>query len=615
MEFPSLQGQGYIGIDTEEYDPDLKAMGPGENRDGRVVGISVATEAGFSEYYPIGHECGENLPPRVVGEWLNRELSTDVPKVGANLIYDLCYLPTIGVEAKPPFYDIQIAEPLLNENKFRYDLDSIAQEHIGETKNDAAMEAWIIERFGKKNPKGNIWRCPPEIVRPYAKWDASAPLRIFREQEKKLKADDLWQLFLLESELIPMLVAMRQRGVAVDLPYVHQLLDELRRRQEQKQAELNELAGGQVDVWAVKTIFPVFDALGLQYPLTPKTQKPSITASLLENTRHPVAEKILEVRKMDKLCGTFLEGSIIEKAVRGRIHCQFKQVKGEIGGTVSGRFSSSSPNLQFIPVRTEEGKMIRSAFKPDPDCDWYKLDFSQIEYRLIVHDAAELDLPRGREIAEAYWTNPDIDFHRKVAAMVWGEDLADDMRGRAKTINFGLAYGEGVDKLCHQLGLSRPDGEELLDLYHTEAPFIRKLSRGLQEQANRTGRVTTLLGRIRHYDSWEFRKSWREEPIILKHPIKGARRAFTHTAMNSRTQGSAADVMKKAMRDVWRSGACAVVGAPHLTVHDELDFSVPRTREAREAMAEIKHIMETCVKLMVPLKVDASTGIDWGKCK
>jgi DNA polymerase I-like protein with 3'-5' exonuclease and polymerase domains len=602
-----------IAIDLETCDPDLQTHGCGAHREGCfIAGVAVGTEAGFREYFPVAHQEGPNLPRDKVFAWLREQLALPVPKVGAYLPYDLQFLAAAGIRVEGPLYDIQVADPLLCETRFSYSLDELAKVYLDEGKDEAALNAFLKSRFHRKKSKeikNDIWRCPPDIVAPYAEADVDLPLRIFAQQRPLLEQQGLWDLFVMESKLIPMLVEMRRRGVRVDLDKAEQMDQELGQRQEQLLVELNKIAGRSISIWAAKDLAQIFDASGTKYGRTPKTDAPSITADWLEEQSDPAAAMILEVRKIDKLRGTFLQGSIIEKHHAGRIHANFNQLRGEGGGAVSGRFSSSMPNLQFIPVRSDLGKKIRSIFLPDEGCLFAKLDYSQIEFRLIVHDAVERRLRGAREVADEYAMNPDADFHQKVAEMA-GVD-----RRFAKTINFGLAYGEGVAKLARQLGLSLPDAERLLNEYHSRVPFIRQLAWQLRDEADSAGIVRTLLDRRRRFDRWAVRLV---DGKTVYHDRRVARstRAFTHKALNARIQGSAADVMKAAMVKIYEDGVMRELGVPHLTVHDELDFSVPDTPAGREALREACRIMEQCVddrvRLRVPMKVDAEWGANWG---
>jgi DNA polymerase-1 len=251
---------------------------------------------------------------------------------------------------------------------------------------------------------------------------------------------------------------------------------------------------------------------------------------------------IRRVRHLDKLRETFVKG-ILEKHINGRIYTQFHQLRSDSNGTVSGRMSSSLPNLQQIPIRSDEGKLVRSIFIPEEGQRWFKNDWPQVEYRLIVHDAASLKLAGAQAVVDKYRTDENADFHQIVADMT-GLD-----RYAAKTVNFGLAYGEGVAKLCATLGLSREKGETLLKEYHRRAPFIKQLSSGCMSIAARTGEIETLLGRIRRFDTWEIRHG--DEITYFRERRPGSRRAFTHAALNARIQGSAADIMKLAMVNIW----------------------------------------------------------------
>lgn len=607
-QFPSLAGQGAIAFDVETYDPELKTRGPGAHRDGFIAGVAVGTERGFRQYYPVAHEEGPNLPKDQVFAYLRKELQTPVPKIGANLIYDLGFLAEVDVFPTGPFYDVQVAEPLLDESAFSYSLEALAQKYLSVGKTDEELDKFLKEKFGRKsNVKTDIWRAPPRIVGPYASGDVDLPIRIFALQQAELHKQDLWDLFVMESKLIPMLLAMRRRGVRVNIERTQEMYDRLTADQDRITQEIRRISGVELSPWDTASLAKVFDGLGLSYPMTPKTQKPSFTGSFLDEHPHPITDLVRQTRKLDKLRGTFLMGSILEGHTRGRIHCQFNQLKSDDGGAVSGRFSSSKPNLQFIPVRTAEGKLIRSMFEPDEGQDWYKFDYSQIEYRLVVHDAAQLKLRGAQEVADIYCNDPDADFHQSIAEMTGLE------RGPAKTVNFGILYGEGLPKLCAQLGLTMEQGQALMREYHRRAPFVKLLSDGAKAQANVTGIITTLLGRKRRFDVWCVRRSGKD--TFINHRVPGATRAFTHKSLNARVQGSAADVMKKSMVDVWESGVCDVLGVPQLTVHDELDGSVPRTAQGAEALREMQHIMENTVQLLVPLKVDGGTGPNWGAIK
>ena len=611
-DLPSLLGHGTVSIDVETKDPLIKVRGSGAHipEENYICGVAVATESGWRKYLPVRHEEGGNMDPARVFGWLRDELKrNDQPKTGANLLYDVGFLANENVEVRGPLWDVQVAEPLIDENAFTYNLDRISHQYLGEGKVDEELDAYLIERYGdKKNPKSNIWRAHASKVEAYAIGDVDRPLRIIKEQLPILERQDLRDLFDMESQLIPMLAKMRRRGVRVDVARAEQMRDECTKKRSDLIKEIKRITGVEIAPSGMgKEILQVLDSIGItDYPLTPKTRKPSITAAFVESIGHPTSEMIIEVRKMDKLIGTFLEGSILNQHHRGRIHCQFNQLKGEDGGTVTGRFSSSKPNLQFIPVRTELGRMIRSIFLPDEGQKWYKLDYSQIEYVLMIHDAVVLNLRGAKDIAKKYIEDVDADFHQLVA------DMTGLARAPAKTINFGLAYGEGIDKLCRQLGLTREAGEALIREYHRGAPFMKPLIQGCMGMAAQTGEIRTLMKRKRRFPYWEIWDRKQKKNVVLPRRVPGARRAFCHKALNARTQGSAADIMKSAMVDISKSGVLDVLGIPQLTVHDELDGSMPDTPEGREAVKEMARLMESTIEISVPLRVDPEVGSDWG---
>lgn len=626
--FPDLTGQGAIAIDVETWDPHLTTKGPGFQRgEAYIVGLAIGTEAGYRGYYPVRHEIGPNLDSSKVFGWAREQLRRPQPKIGANLLYDLEALASEHVYVEGPHWDVQNAEPLLDENKMAYDLDSLAWDWLGEGKVESAMRDWLERAFGTSKIKDNIWRAPSAVVGPYAEGDIDLPLRIFAKQRVKLEAQNLWRLFELESQLIPLLLAMRQRGVRIDVAKAEALKGRLQTDQVAVEAKIKSLTGAQPNIWSAASLATVFDSEGIAYPLTPvrangKGGAPSFRKEWLEHQEHPLAKLVGEARALDKFRGTFVEGYLLEGSHNGRIHCNFNQLRSDKSGTVSGRFSSSHPNLQNIPVRTAVGQEIREAFLAELGQTWWKFDWSQVEYRLIVHYAAALKCNGAEAVAQRYVTDPDVDYHQVIADMLgW---TGKDGRARAKTLNFGLAYGQGVDLLCYKLGVDRFTGEKIINEYHRRSPFIRQLSNrliwlvtnGNVEEGRAPGYVLTKMKRRRRFNTWSKGKNY-FDVLEGEDPPPGSRRAFMHKVLNALIQGSAADIMKIAMVKCWNAGLFApgVLGAPHLTVHDELDGSFDPSPATEEALAEVRHIMETCVKLKVPLKADGGRGPNWGLAK
>jgi DNA polymerase I-like protein with 3'-5' exonuclease and polymerase domains len=307
---------------------------------------------------------------------------------------------------------------------------------------------------------------------------------------------------------------------------------------------------------------------------------------------------------MNKARTTFIDGMIMNNQIDGRIHAELHSLRSDDGGTVTGRFSYSNPNLQQVPAREPNiGPLIRSLFIPESNCKWGAFDYSQQEPRLVVHYADMMELPGASKAVEAF-KNEDADFHQIVA------DMAGIPRKQAKNINLGLFYSMGVKKLSNSLGLTVEEGRELFAQYHQRVPFVKALSDRAVRRAATQGNIRTLLGRRCRFDKWEPAQFGTNK--IMDHRTAYAeygnaiKRAFTHKAMNRLIQGSAADMTKKAMQILYAEGII-----PHLQVHDELDISI----ESPEHIARIKEIMETCVELRVPIKVDVEVGPNWGEAK
>lgn len=617
--FPDLSNCDRITVDCETRDPDLREKGPGQKREGCYI-AGVAVKAGdFKAYYPVRHAEGPNLDPGKVFGWLRGELARPrQEKLGANILYDMGFLGEEGVEIAGRVRDVQVAEPLINEQSYDgYSLEKLSNKYLGEGKVEGEMMAWLRDAFGhdEADIKSNIWRCHSGLVAPYAIGDVDLPDRLYPKQLEVLGEQNLLDLFDMESDITPMMYAMRKRGVRVDLDKAEQLKRQFETAYTEALRKVKHISGVDVEPWAPDSIARAFDKLGLPYPRTAKNNQPSFVKKWLKNHPHELTKAIMEARNVDKFRGTFIEGYILNGNINGRVYGEFHQLKGDENGTVSGRFSSARPNLQNIPKRDKQyGNLIRSIFIPEEGEDWWKFDWSQIEYRLMVHYGVLMELGGADAAAAAYINDPKTDFHQMVA------DLTGLSRGDAKNLNFGLAYNMGLDALAENVGVTKEEASRLMKEYHGRAPFLKNLMKKATERANQRGYITTLLGRRRRYEFWENRKwnketrEWEGEVSREKKP--GFRRAHTHGAGNGLIQGSAADVMKCAMVKSWKSGIYDVLGAPHLTVHDELDGSKPRANKAAdEALAELKHIMETCVTLKIPMIAEGGTGPNWGACE
>ena len=608
---PNLSCANRIAIDLETCDPHLLEKGPGGVRkDGFIAGLAIGTDDGGRWYFPMRHERGANLPPEQVLAWARDELGrASQPKVGANLLYDCEWLACEGVSVAGLLWDVQIAEPLLDEHA-RVSLEDLATRYLNESKSDLKLNSWCADNFGgpstRKGQAKNYWRAPPEIVAPYAKGDVDLPLKILDQQFDKLRQEGMEKLFNLESRLLPILLAMRIRGVRVNEQAAEAVLGSIEKQ------TITAISKSGVDVWSAKSIAAACDRDSIEYPRTP-TGLASFTKEWMESQSSPLLQAVASARKLDKLRGTFLKGQIIDNIYNGRLHSSLHPLRGDEYGAAGGRLSSSQPNLQFIPKRDKVlGPLMRSLFLPDEGQRWVKHDYSQIEPRLQLHYARGPGADARKVMLRA---NPEANCYQEMM-----RDMGDVKLDYAqfKGVWLGISYGMGDAKMAAQLGVTKERAKEFRAAFPV---YLRELADRCSKVAANRGHIKTLLGRYARFPLWESR-DWAEarkdgampEDIARARYNGRVRRAHTYKALNRLAQGSAADVMKKAMVDVWESGACAVLGAPLLTVHDELDWSVPQTPEGAQALAEAKRIMETCVELRVPLQVDEKSGAHWGEC-
>jgi len=597
-EFPDLRHAQEIAIDLETYDPDLKKLGTGSviGR-GKVVGIAVATD-GYSGYFPFDHEGGGNLDKDLVMKWFKDVCESTADKIFHNAMYDVCWIRSMGFKINGRIYDTMIAASLVNENRYRYDLNSLGWDYVGQGKNETeltnAAQEWGVD------PKADMWKLPALYVGNYAERDAELTYSLWRVMQKELSDQDLGSIFNLETDLFPCLVDMRFKGVRVDTESAHKLKQQLSTEEKTLLSEVTKETGVECQIWAARSIAKVFDKLKLPYERTEKTQAPSFTKNFLSNHEHPLVKKIAKAREINKAHTTFID-TIIRYEHKGRIHADINQIRSDQGGTVTGRFSYSNPNLQQIPARNKDlGPLIRSLFIPESGCEWGCFDYSQQEPRLVVHYASLDQDTSVFGVKEAY-DDGDADFHTIVAKM------ADIPRSAAKTINLGLFYGMGKAKLQAELGVSKNKAEELFNIYHSRVPFVKSLMNSVSNRAQQRGQIRTLLGRLCRFHLWEpnsfgMHKALPFEQAVQEHG-PGIKRAYTYKALNKLIQGSAADMTKKSMLDLYKEGIVA-----HIQIHDELDISVESSEQAKK----IVEIMENAVKLEIPNKVDYEFGKNWG---
>ena len=598
--FPDLAKYDEIAIDLETRDPNIRTKGPGYIRkDGEVVGIAVAVE-GWCGYYPIAHDTPPNMDKTIVTKWLKKQCSyQDKNYIFHNAFYDVGWLKAMGVDIKGKIIDTLIAAPIVDENRFRFDLNTLCKDYLKESKSEARL--YEAAKMWGLDPKAELWKLPASHVGEYAEQDAAITLRLWHHLRAEISHQNLINIFELETDLFPVLFDMKQKGVRVDLDKAEKIKTNLEAKENDILRSIKKLVGFDVEVWAAASVAKAFDSLSLPYDTTP-TGKPNFDQNFLSTHDSPLAKMVTEARKIYMARSTFVD-KIISHSHRGRIHAEIHQMRSDQGGTVTGRFSYSNPNLQQIPARDKIlGPLIRSLFIPEKNHEWGIFDYSQQEPRLVVHYAAMKSYVGADKFVDQYKEDEATDFHQMVS------DLADIPRKQAKTINLGLFYGMGTGKLMSELGVDQETAMDILAGYHERVPFVKKLMLDTQRVASDKGFLTTLEGRRCRFEEWESATEWGQKSLPLEaarreygeHQIK---RAWTFKALNRLIQGSAADQTKKAMLELHKQGYLA-----HIQVHDELDFSVATHKDK----SRIKEIMEQAVKLQVPSKVDVECGLNWG---
>lgn len=615
-QLPSWAGAERVCVDLETRDPQLKKLGPGVRRDGKVAGIAFTIEDGPSHYLPIGHS-EDNLDPAQVWAYIRDQMRAFRGwVVGSNFQYDLDYLWENKVEMPniKGIRDIQVAEPLIDELQDEYNTDAIAARYGLPGKSETILRD-AATAFGV-DPKKGLYLLPGRYAAEYAMQDTRVPLQILRRQERRIEEAGLWKIFDLETKLLPVLVKMRRRGVRIDFDKLDEVEKWTIEQQHVALLKVKSETGislALTDVTKPQALAKVLSHIGVECPTTPKTGQPSVSKELLASIKHPVGALLLRARKMDKLRNTFVS-SVREHAVNGRIHTTFNQLRKSSDdededdtGARYGRLSSTDPNLQQQPARDPEiGPFWRSIYVPDEGMLWAAMDYSQQEPRQVVHFAELCRLPVADVMGHKFRTDPKTDNHTEMARIIAGagDDWKPDktIRSHAKEIFLGLCYGMGGAKLCRKLGkptewvmsprlgkmieVAGPEGKAILEEFDRKVPYVRMLARLCEDKAKKEGVIKTLLGRHCHFpkkDDGTF--DW------------------THKALNRLIQGSSADQTKLAVVMLDEAG-----WTPQLQIHDEIDDSVPTPEDAEKRADVMRH----CVELKVPSKVDVEIGDSWG---
>ena len=584
-----LRGATALAVDTETTSTDAMRAG--------LVGISLSAEPGVAYYLPVGHDerlrPGPQLDLDVVRARLGPLLAdASIPKVCHNAKFDMMVLSQHGMPLGGPCSDTMLAAWLLepdgrgiglkNQAWLRLNVEmTTIDELIGTGKNQLRMDQVSVAR-----------------VAPYACADADVTLRLCEVLERELKERDQWSLYNeIELPLVPVLVGMEEHGMVVDRGYLEAMSRQLAERLGELEGAIFREAGHAFNINSTKQLGAVlFEELGLPGGRRTKTGF-STDAAVIEGLKdqHPIAALLLEYRQIDKLKSTYLDAlPALINPKTGRVHTSFNQT-----GTNTGRLSSSDPNLQNIPVRTELGRAVRAAFIAPEGHLLLGCDYSQVELRLLAH------FSKDPELMGAFHRDEDV--HASTAAAIFGLPLAQvtsDQRAMAKTINFGLMYGMSDFGLAARTSLSVPEAREFINAYFTRFQGVKEYLEGTIQRARRDGYVETLLGRRRYFPELRSRSA-------ANNNMRAAERA----AVNMPIQGSAADIIKLAMivldRRLREEGLASRMV---LQVHDELVLEVPES-ELERAQALVVETMERAYTLDVPLKVEAATGMNWMEMK
>jgi DNA polymerase-1 len=588
-----LAPQSMISVDTE-----TTHVSP---RCATIVGYSFAYQPGEAFYVPVLGPAGERvLDPAIALEALRPVLENPaIRKIGQNLKYDIIVLRAAGVRLSGIDFDTMVASYLLDAGGRSHNLDELAQKYLNHT------TIKIDQLIGKGREQKRMDEVPVAQVATYAAEDADIPLRmqpILADRLAEMQLAELNQT--LEVPLIEVLADMEFTGVRVNPQRLAELSTRYGERLKQLECEIEELAGHPLNIGSPKQLAQVlFQELGL--PVVKKTKTgPSTDADVLEQLAesHALPAKIVEYRQYSKLKNTYVDAlpEMIQKET-GRVHASFNQVVA-----ATGRLSSSDPNLQNIPIRTEEGREIRSAFIAGPP-GWKLLsaDYSQIELRILAHFSEDPALCQAFE--------RDEDIHTLVASQVFGvapDEVTSAMRRSAKAVNFGVIYGQSPFGLAKTLGISQEDAAKFIDGYFATYRGVATFMLRTLDECRRQGYVSTILGRRRAIQGV---RPLDKLSLGTDEPSRRPLNLPERTAVNSVIQGSAADMIKLAMIAIWRRLRDEPIEAKMiLQIHDELVFEV-EPKDIDRLAAMVQQEMRSVMPLRVPLKVDVKSGDNWAE--
>lgn len=572
-----------LSHDSCSFDTETTGVNPIESE---IVGMSFALKEGEAYYVAISPKFEEAKKQiEIFKDFLENE---NITKIGQNIKYDIIVLKKYGINVKGKLFDTMIAHYLLNP-ELRHNMDYMAETHLN------YKTIHIDELIGPRGKNQlNMRNLEPIAIRDYACEDADVTLKLKNILEKEIEKNDLKKLFYeIELPLIYVLADMEYTGVLLDTKALKESSDTLTKNMSDIEQEIFALADFEFNINSTKQVGEVlFDRLKIvDKPKKTKTGQYTTSEETLESLKdvHPIVSKILEYRSLKKLLSTYIDALplLIDKHDK-KVHTSYNQTV-----TATGRLSSSNPNLQNIPIRDAQGKEIRKAFIPDNGCTFYSADYSQIELRIMAH------LSQDPHMIEAFNSGEDI--HAATAAKIYKTPIGEvtgDMRRKAKTANFGIIYGISVFGLAERLSIPRSESKILIDGYFESYPKVKEYMDNIIVQARETGYVETILGRKRFLPDINSRNT----------TVRGY---AERNAINAPIQGSAADIIKIAMNNIFeRFEKDGLQSKMILQVHDELNFNVVNDELSHVEQIVIEE-MEKAYKLSIPLKADSGTGKNW----
>src|SRR5262245_19875686 len=636
-DLPDLRRVSLLSLDTETKDDGLRANhGPGWPwHGGYVIGISLAWRAEGtirSIYIPLRHPDSTNFDREQVIRWLRDLIASGVKIVTKNGLYDWGWLwADFGIEMPPAeqLEEIDALATMVDENRYKYSLDALCAWRGFPGKDETLLfEGCDVlgliparKRKGFK-PQSVLWQLPAHYVGPYAETDAVRTLELSESLNPILDREGTREAYRLEIGLLPMVHRMRRRGIRIDIPAAEQARDLLLRKRDNVLAQIAEKLDtgvGMDEINGRKWLISTFDRFGIKYPLTDKGN-PSFKRGKrgwMQHSEHWLPPLIAAADQLDQYGDNFLQQQILGHVENGRVYGEIHPHRSDYGGTRSLRFSYSHPPLQQMPKHDEElAPLIRSVFLPEEGETWASCDYSQQEFRLVVHFAARKNFRGATAARDRYINDPGFDIHAYASELTGGKISRQD----GKTFNFMTIYGAGPETTSEQIKKSLSETKTLLALYNEKMPFISQLATVCKNAAHRDGFFTLFNRARRHFNLWApggqyeegagpcEREEAERRARTPGHPWYGRRlwRAETYKALNVLIQSSAAIQTKEWMRACYREGV-----VPLLQMHDSLDLSV-----ASPDVAEmVARLGEDVIKLEVPMKVDVKYGRTWGDDK